>query len=571
MEINVLDNNFEKIAVVDSFTSLMWCKRYNEIGALDLQIGASAETLSIFKKHYYITRDDDDTIFRIEARELDTTEEGEDILIIGAVDCKTILNQRIIWNQVNWGAGTVENFIRFLITQNVIAPSTSGRRIINFEMQPAKGFTETIEQQVTYDQLGDKIVEICQAYGYGWKILFFNNKFHFDLYKGVDHSVDQNENIRLIFSPEYENLVSSKYSEDVSDFRNVALVAGEGEGVERKKRTVGNAAGLDRYELFVDASGISSNTEEGDLVDYYEALISEGKEKLSEHTATRSFEGEVDSNAYVYKEDYDVGDIVTVKNQYGITSNARITEVIETWDNEGYSVEPKFEYFEPLEWEPDVQGALLTESRAMMLSESATPLLTESAPVESAGVRISELTELSEVDDGCCLPVVHQAGTRKVTLGTIFEKIKNFCINKSSDVAQTMENTSTSSDTPLILKSNTADGSYIGFKNKNNIIGYIGFKSTGKPSAYWGGQDHDIPTIKSVEVEYGDVTVSSNNYIALTTNVPEGKTIIGYNTSYWSTNSGAYTLMPYYGNRAYLIANNGVTVKALKVKWFYLD
>lgn len=432
MTINVLNENFEKIAVVDSFTSLMWCKRYYDIGALDIQIEASAETLSIFKKHYYITRDDDNIIFRIEARELDTTEEGEDILIIGAVDCKAILNQRIIWDQVNW-SGTVENFIRTLITRNVIAVPFA-RKILNFEMQPAKGFTETIKQQVTYDQLGDKITEICNAYGYGWRILFFNNAFHFDLYKGLDHSIDQNDNVRLIFSPEYENLISSKYNEDVSDFKNVALVAGEGEGVERKKRTVGTASGLDRYELFVDASVISSNTEEGDLVDYYQALISEGKEKLAEHTTTRSFEGEVDSTSYIYKEDYNLGDIVTIKNQYGITTNARITEVIETWDNEGYTVEPKFEYFEPLEWEEPVEGALLTENNIMMLSESDVPLLVESSPA-TTGVKISELTPVTELYEGCCFPIVQNGETKKVTKATLQSEITpDFEIDENGDL-----------------------------------------------------------------------------------------------------------------------------------------
>ena len=301
MEINILNKNYEKIAVIDSFTSLMWCKRYFDIGALDLKIEATTETLATFKRGYYITRDDDDAIFRIEALELDTTTEEGNSLIIGAVDCKNILNQRIIWNQVNWGGGgTVEDFIRYLVLYNVINVPFA-RKILNFEMQPKKGFTETIEQQVTYDQLGDKIIEVCKTYGYGWKILFFNNAFHFDLYKGLDRSVDQGTNSKVIFSPEYENLVSSVYNENTTDYRNVALVAGEGEGVERKKRTIGTATGLDRYELFVDASGISSNTEEGDLVDYYNALISEGKEKLSEQAVTTSFEGEVDSNYYQYK------------------------------------------------------------------------------------------------------------------------------------------------------------------------------------------------------------------------------------------------------------------------------
>lgn len=452
MDINVLNKNFEKIAVVDSFTSLIWCKRYFDIGALDLEIEATTETLSIFKRGYYITRDDDDTIFRIEALELDTTNDEGNSLIIGAFDCKKILNQRIIWEQVHWGGGgTAEDFIRFLITKNVIAPSTSGRRITNFQLQSGKNFKETIERQVTYDLLGDTIIEICKAYGYGWKILFFNNAFHFDLYKGVDRSLDQNKNPKVIFSPEFENIVSSKYNEDTSDYRNVALVAGEGEGVERKKRTVGTATGLDRYELFVDASGISRNEgteEEIDLPDYYEALINEGKEKLSEHIVTTSFEGEVNSDSYQYKTDYDLGDIVTVKNEYGITVNARITEIVETWDNEGYTCEPKFEYLEVPEWEESVEGALLTENSVMMLSESATPLLVENAPAVTSGVKISQLDELTQLDAGCCIPIVHGSSTRKVRFETIREAVQpEFEIDENGDLIAIFDNDEVGNET----------------------------------------------------------------------------------------------------------------------------
>lgn len=93
MDINVLDHNFIKIAVVDNYTSLMWCKRYFEIGALDLEIEATRETIAIFKKGNYITREDDDAIYRIEAVELDTAEDKNNSLIVGAYDCKKYCNK----------------------------------------------------------------------------------------------------------------------------------------------------------------------------------------------------------------------------------------------------------------------------------------------------------------------------------------------------------------------------------------------------------------------------------------------------------------------------------------------
>ena len=104
VNINVLDQSLRRIAVVDDYTSLIWAKRYYDIGALDLQIEATKKNLEIFKKYNYITRDDDDAVFRIEALELDTSVEDTNYLIIGAYDCKKILTQRIVWNQFNFKA-----------------------------------------------------------------------------------------------------------------------------------------------------------------------------------------------------------------------------------------------------------------------------------------------------------------------------------------------------------------------------------------------------------------------------------------------------------------------------------
>ena len=429
MEINVLNNSFQKIAVIDQFVSLLWSKRYYDIGALDLEIEANVQNISTFKKGYYITRNDDDAIYRIEAMEVDTQEDGNNVLIIGAYDCKQILNQRIVWNQINWN-GTVENYIRKLITDNIINPQDASRKINNFGLKSAKGYTELIEQQVTYDDVGEKITELCKTFGYGSKVTFENGSFYFDLYKGVNHSIEQSQNIKLVFSPDYENIVSTKYKTDDSKFKNVALVGGEGEGTDRKKRTIGSASGIDRKEMFIDASGISSNNGEIDLVDYYKLLIAEGKEKLAEQAVTTSFEGEVDTEFYKYKVDYDLGDIITIKNEYGIMANARITEVIETWDEEGYTVEPKFEYFEPIEYEEIVDGALLTENNLMLTTENNAPLLAESSQ-SSEGIKISELEAVSDLYDGCCFPIVQNGQTKKVTKATLQSEIQEHFIDDS--------------------------------------------------------------------------------------------------------------------------------------------
>ena len=113
---------------------------------------------------------------------------------------------------------------------------------------------------------------------------------------------------------------------------NVALVAGEGEGSERKTSTYGDASGLDRRELFVNAADISTVTESGEDIpesEYYNQLKQRGVEKLSEHKVINKADGEIDINSmFVLHEDFDIGDVVQIIDDYGIEASVKMRNVI---------------------------------------------------------------------------------------------------------------------------------------------------------------------------------------------------------------------------------------------------
>lgn len=350
MELYALDASRQQIGIIDDYTSLIWAKRYAEFGDCELYIQASQRNIDLLRKGYFLVRNDDDMVCRIERIELDTDAEDGDYLIVTGYDCRRILSQRVVWSQTNF-RGTVEDYIRRLITENVISPSLSIRAIDGFVLGQSAGLTDTIVQQVTYAPLDEKIIELCKAYDYGSRVtLDDNDNLAFTLYKGVDRSYDQETNDYVVFSPEFDNIISSKYVTDDTDIKNVALIAGEGQGVNRRRLVYGNAEGWSRYELYVDARDLSSETPEGETIDYDEALKARGIDALGEYGVVTSFDGEVEPNySYKYGVDYGLGDRVQVSNQYGITSSAQITEVIETFDNDGYSVMPRFEYSEVIE------------------------------------------------------------------------------------------------------------------------------------------------------------------------------------------------------------------------------
>lgn len=382
-EFYLLDNELKKKYIIDTYSSAIWAKRYNDIGDCELVISASIENFRKIKECKYIARNDDDMVCKIKKVELQIDEENGDQLILTGKDITDILNQRIVIKQTNFN-GSVEDYIRTLINDSIIKPTNTDRKIKNFTLANKKGFTETIREQVTYDNVGDKIQKLCKQYGWGYKVTINNGSFIFALYKGSDISE------YITFSHNYDNISTTDYSKDDSNIKNVALVAGEGEGVARKTITIGNGIGIDRHELYVDARDISSEIDYDELLTnypngkekvinnviyyqvnginiavltkndageitnvqlcnniYMENLKNTGYEKMSEYASITSFAGEIIVGmSYKYKEDYNLGDIVNIVNEYGISINVRISEVIENQDDNGYTMEPTFENIE---------------------------------------------------------------------------------------------------------------------------------------------------------------------------------------------------------------------------------
>ena len=142
--INILDAKFKKIAIIDNLISLMWCKRYNKVGALDLEVEASAENLKLLTIGRYISRDDDEAIYRIQAVEYNYREDKVNTLIVGGVALQAILKQRICRTQFAQTGMKVEDYIYKLVDENFIHASESERNIEGFTLGDKKGFGDVL-------------------------------------------------------------------------------------------------------------------------------------------------------------------------------------------------------------------------------------------------------------------------------------------------------------------------------------------------------------------------------------------------------------------------------------------
>lgn len=352
MNIHVLNREKELVGMIDVYNSIIWTTRYFKAGDFELYLRATAKNIDILRKDYYLCREQDiidneyHNVMIIKNIQITTDVEQGNFLIITGKCLKSILSRRIIWQQTNL-IGRVEIGIRRIITENVISPSITSRKIEGLTLDYIQNFSDTMDIQVTGDNVAEWLEKICTTYGMGWDIFIKDKSFVFSLWKGTDRSYNQSENPHVVFSPEYDNLIASDYKMNSENFKNVALVAGEGEGLDRKTYVVGEASDLDRYELYVDSRDLSTNSGEISDVEYNNMLREKGLESLAQTSITENFEGTVEPEGnYTLNVDYFLGDIVQVINEYGIISAARITEIIDSEDDQGRTVIPTYSTME---------------------------------------------------------------------------------------------------------------------------------------------------------------------------------------------------------------------------------
>ena len=338
----VMNLSFVKLAVIDDYISLIWTTRYYECGDFELVVNVDKSAMQLFRQGYYLMREDDENVGIIEQIQIQQDEDLQETLIVTGRFLPSILGRRIIAVQTTVD-GTLSNAINKLINENVINPSISARRIANFVLG-SHDISMNIQAQFTGKNLLDTISELCKTYGIGMKVtLDSSNRFVFNLYQGVDHTYNQNSRPYVIFSDKYDNLLSSEYEENYQQIVNAVLVAGEGEGLERKTAWVSDGkTGLDRYELYDDSRNVRSNEGEISEDEYQKLLIEAGKEKMTKFTA--AFSGTVYFDNIKYREDVNVGDLCVIENsRWGIYLNTRLVEVIESVAETGeYSIVPTF-------------------------------------------------------------------------------------------------------------------------------------------------------------------------------------------------------------------------------------
>ena len=341
MELSIYDTNLELVGILDTATDVIWHRVFHTAGDFEIHVPATADTLSLLKNQYLVTKKDTVEFGIIECLVIEQSEAGESLKITGRFG-SSLLDRRILFETQTLNS-TVEGAMRSLVSASCITPTISDRIIPQLELGTLMGYPETINIQVTYKNLLSTLKAFSETSGIGFRVRFIpsTQKFRFETFKPCDRSFLQSENPRVIFSNDYDNLLTSTYKSSDQESSNLALVGGEGVGEARKLVLVGNGSGLERREIFVNAK--DQRLEAGmSLANYNQLLAQKGSESLVPRT--EYFEGTVLPNENVtYKVDYDLGDIVTIENSHWDKRiHVRMIEITEVSDENGETWVPVF-------------------------------------------------------------------------------------------------------------------------------------------------------------------------------------------------------------------------------------
>lgn len=327
--LNVYNEDYERIGFIESYSYLSWVRRYSEVGEFELK--CAPENLPMLTLGNILAKINDSEGAIIETILVESVE--QEIITVRGRFLSALLENRIIWNTENL-QGDISGCVGQLIENNATNPVDAGRAIPNLIYENDL-IGKNLSMQISFKNLLETITSILSEAGIGIKGILTGTEIILSLYMGREQP--------FVFSREFENLLSQNYTDSIKDYANLAKIAGEGEGSEREMIVVGSKRGKERKEIFIDAKDLRLSEYENNEK-YLEALKIRGNEKLYEMRRRESFDAVANTNSnLVYKVDFDLGDIVTVKSSLlGISKRLRITEIVESYDADGLHVDLVF-------------------------------------------------------------------------------------------------------------------------------------------------------------------------------------------------------------------------------------
>ena len=100
MDLYVLNTNFERVEIIDSYESLIWTDRFREEGDFELYCFPAKRFIDNCQIDYYLENSESEHLMIIEGRKITTDVDDGDRFVVTGKSLESILNRRVIWKDV---------------------------------------------------------------------------------------------------------------------------------------------------------------------------------------------------------------------------------------------------------------------------------------------------------------------------------------------------------------------------------------------------------------------------------------------------------------------------------------
>lgn len=318
MELLALNKEFQPLVYVP-YINLQWEREYYTFGQFSVQILAADYDPAMA---YLYTPDRPETGI-IQKIELEETIKGRFVQLSGFF-LEKILDDKIVYPTF-YASGMMETTVRSMV-------QAYKGDIPLLSLGAAAGLGNSVIWQETGGHLGTVGYEKLQTQELSQRCLYDyqQNKITYAVWQGLDRTQAQTVNNFVVFSDGFRNLSKVQASLDSSNYKNYAVVAGEGEGTARKVAYADLSSGGYRQMLFVDAKNERYDAAEQTEEEYLAGLRQKGLEKLLDYQVVQNIEVDVSQGTFQYLRDFDLGDRVDVViSDIGVSLEARIVSVHE--------------------------------------------------------------------------------------------------------------------------------------------------------------------------------------------------------------------------------------------------
>lgn len=323
------------IGIVDDFQSFTFERSYSGIGEWQIVISGVSRSVSYLRQADFIKAGAG--VAGLISKISEVKNETDNTITFNGVELKGLAQKRIVLpptgsSHQTYNKTSPELIIKGLIEQQIISPASDNRKIQGSILIDAVSDTK-ITYEGRFSNVAEDIVSICEANQIGWYADIENGAIVWHIFHGKDRRATQSANSRLIISYDYDSMSGTNLEESLH-ITNTALVAGQGEGVERATIMLNNwNAGLNRTEVYIDARDIEDDS----------LLPQRGAEKLAEYGNNYVFEAVPASGYFTtnYRSAYDLGDIGTLKEK---SVDFRLTAITEVYENNQFYLNFIFGY-----------------------------------------------------------------------------------------------------------------------------------------------------------------------------------------------------------------------------------